>query len=49
LAALVVETTDAAQRGHLTRKDGTMQKLTPCLWFDTEGEDAARFYAAAEV
>ena len=21
-----------------------IQKITPCLWFDTEGEDAARFY-----
>ena len=21
-----------------------MQKLTPCLWFDTEGEEAATFY-----
>lgn len=23
-----------------------MQKITPCLWFDTEGEEAARFYTA---
>jgi predicted 3-demethylubiquinone-9 3-methyltransferase (glyoxalase superfamily) len=23
-----------------------MQKLTPCLWFDTEGEDAATFYVS---
>jgi predicted 3-demethylubiquinone-9 3-methyltransferase (glyoxalase superfamily) len=23
-----------------------MQKITPCLWFDTEGEEAARFYAS---
>ncbi len=23
-----------------------MQKITPCLWFDTEGEDAAKFYAS---
>jgi predicted 3-demethylubiquinone-9 3-methyltransferase (glyoxalase superfamily) len=23
-----------------------MQKVTPCLWFDTEGEDAARFYTS---
>ena len=22
----------------------TLAKITPCLWFDTEGEDAARFY-----
>ncbi len=23
-----------------------MQKITPCLWFDTEGEDAVRFYTS---
>jgi predicted 3-demethylubiquinone-9 3-methyltransferase (glyoxalase superfamily) len=23
-----------------------MQKITPYLWFDTEGEDAARFYTS---
>ena len=23
-----------------------MQKITPCLWFDTEGEDAPRFYTS---
>jgi predicted 3-demethylubiquinone-9 3-methyltransferase (glyoxalase superfamily) len=23
-----------------------MQRLTPCLWFDTEGEDAATFYTS---
>jgi len=23
-----------------------MQTLTPCLWFDTEGEDAANFYTS---
>jgi predicted 3-demethylubiquinone-9 3-methyltransferase (glyoxalase superfamily) len=23
-----------------------MPKLTPCLWFDTEGEEAARFYTS---
>jgi predicted 3-demethylubiquinone-9 3-methyltransferase (glyoxalase superfamily) len=23
-----------------------MQQLTPCLWFDTQGEDAARFYTS---
>src|SRR5690349_2284569 len=23
-----------------------MSKLTTCLWFDTEGEDAARFYTS---
>jgi predicted 3-demethylubiquinone-9 3-methyltransferase (glyoxalase superfamily) len=21
-----------------------MNEITPCLWFDTEGEDAATFY-----
>ena len=29
-----------------TRKDEAMQKITPCLWFDTEAEDAARFYTS---
>lgn len=23
----------------------TLTKITPCLWFDTEGEEAATFYA----
>jgi len=23
-----------------------MNEITPCLWFDTEGEDAARFYTS---
>ena len=23
-----------------------MQKITPCLWFDTEAEDAAKFYTS---
>jgi predicted 3-demethylubiquinone-9 3-methyltransferase (glyoxalase superfamily) len=23
-----------------------MQQITPCLWFDTEGEEAANFYAS---
>jgi predicted 3-demethylubiquinone-9 3-methyltransferase (glyoxalase superfamily) len=23
-----------------------MSRLTPCLWFDTEGEEAARFYTS---
>src|ERR671937_381453 len=29
-----------------TRKDGAMQKITPCLWFDTQGEEAAAFYTS---
>jgi predicted 3-demethylubiquinone-9 3-methyltransferase (glyoxalase superfamily) len=24
----------------------SMQKITPCLWFDTEGEEAAQFYTS---
>jgi predicted 3-demethylubiquinone-9 3-methyltransferase (glyoxalase superfamily) len=28
------------------RKDDAMQEITPCLWFDTEGEEAARFYTS---
>jgi predicted 3-demethylubiquinone-9 3-methyltransferase (glyoxalase superfamily) len=28
------------------RKDAPMQKITPCLWFDTEGEEAAKFYTS---
>jgi predicted 3-demethylubiquinone-9 3-methyltransferase (glyoxalase superfamily) len=28
------------------RKDGSMSKITPCLWFDTEGEEAASFYTS---
>ena len=23
-----------------------MSAITPCLWFDTQGEDAARFYTS---
>jgi predicted 3-demethylubiquinone-9 3-methyltransferase (glyoxalase superfamily) len=29
-----------------TRGDEIMQKLTPCLWFDTEGEEAAKLYTS---
>jgi predicted 3-demethylubiquinone-9 3-methyltransferase (glyoxalase superfamily) len=25
-------------------KETVMQKMMPCLWFDTQGEEAARFY-----
>ena len=24
----------------------TAQKITPCLWFDTQAEEAAKFYAS---
>jgi predicted 3-demethylubiquinone-9 3-methyltransferase (glyoxalase superfamily) len=30
----------------VSRKDDPMQRITPCLWFDTEGEDAAKFYTS---
>jgi predicted 3-demethylubiquinone-9 3-methyltransferase (glyoxalase superfamily) len=31
----------------IERKAGSdVKKITPCLWFDTEGEDAARFYTS---
>jgi predicted 3-demethylubiquinone-9 3-methyltransferase (glyoxalase superfamily) len=29
-----------------TREDDAMSSITPCLWFDTEGEDAANFYTS---
>jgi predicted 3-demethylubiquinone-9 3-methyltransferase (glyoxalase superfamily) len=28
------------------RKENTMQKITPCLWFDTQAEEAATFYTS---
>jgi predicted 3-demethylubiquinone-9 3-methyltransferase (glyoxalase superfamily) len=28
------------------REDETMHEITPCLWFDTEGEEAAKFYTS---
>jgi predicted 3-demethylubiquinone-9 3-methyltransferase (glyoxalase superfamily) len=36
-----VETGDNAER-----KDAQMDKTTPCLWFDTEAEEAAEFYVS---
>jgi predicted 3-demethylubiquinone-9 3-methyltransferase (glyoxalase superfamily) len=32
--------------GATTREDDAMNKITPCLWFDTEGEEAAKFYTS---
>jgi predicted 3-demethylubiquinone-9 3-methyltransferase (glyoxalase superfamily) len=29
-----------------SRKDDPMNEITPCLWFDTEGEDAAKLYTS---
>jgi predicted 3-demethylubiquinone-9 3-methyltransferase (glyoxalase superfamily) len=34
------------RRTPTTREDEAMQKITPCLWFDTQGEDAAKFYTS---
>lgn len=33
-------------RGSLECEAVTMAKITPCLWFDTEGEEAATFYTS---
>src|SRR5881396_1130745 len=30
----------------LERKEATMQKINPCLWFDTQAEEAAKFYVS---
>jgi predicted 3-demethylubiquinone-9 3-methyltransferase (glyoxalase superfamily) len=35
-----------AALGTLTRKDEEMPRITPCLWFDSEGEEAATFYTS---
>jgi predicted 3-demethylubiquinone-9 3-methyltransferase (glyoxalase superfamily) len=40
LGRLAVRTADNDQRGH------AMSNLTPCLWFDTQGEEAAEFYTS---
>jgi predicted 3-demethylubiquinone-9 3-methyltransferase (glyoxalase superfamily) len=29
-----------------TTREDEMNQITPCLWFDTEGEDAANFYTS---
>jgi predicted 3-demethylubiquinone-9 3-methyltransferase (glyoxalase superfamily) len=31
---------------NVRRKDDSMKKITPWLWFDTEGEEAAKFYTS---
>jgi predicted 3-demethylubiquinone-9 3-methyltransferase (glyoxalase superfamily) len=33
----------------INREGEAMNEITPCLWFDTEGEDAARRRAAAQT
>jgi predicted 3-demethylubiquinone-9 3-methyltransferase (glyoxalase superfamily) len=38
-----------ARSGSTSREDAamaTLTKITPCLWFDTEGEEAATFYTS---
>jgi len=34
------------EAGALMNKGDPMTKITPCLWFDRNGEDAARFYVS---
>jgi predicted 3-demethylubiquinone-9 3-methyltransferase (glyoxalase superfamily) len=33
-------------KANASRKDDEMTSITPCLWFDTEGEEAAKFYTS---
>jgi predicted 3-demethylubiquinone-9 3-methyltransferase (glyoxalase superfamily) len=37
---------NAANPAGATRRDVAMHEITPCLWFDTQGEEAARFYTS---
>jgi predicted 3-demethylubiquinone-9 3-methyltransferase (glyoxalase superfamily) len=38
---------DGLNRRDDTNREGeTMNEITPCLWFDTEGEDAAKLYTS---
>jgi predicted 3-demethylubiquinone-9 3-methyltransferase (glyoxalase superfamily) len=34
------------REGHTYRRGETMNEITPCLWFDTEGEEAAKLYTS---
>src|SRR6266540_1898832 len=43
---MAAKTDELATTGPTTRKDEAMKTITPCLWFDTEGEEAARFYTS---
>jgi predicted 3-demethylubiquinone-9 3-methyltransferase (glyoxalase superfamily) len=36
----------AASSDKRTKAMATLTKITPCLWFDTEGEEAANFYTS---
>jgi predicted 3-demethylubiquinone-9 3-methyltransferase (glyoxalase superfamily) len=42
----VVQQDKAAQADGHYGEDETMREITPCLWFDTEGEEAAKFYTS---
>jgi predicted 3-demethylubiquinone-9 3-methyltransferase (glyoxalase superfamily) len=35
-----------AERAPRSREEEAVPTITPCLWFDTDGEDAARFYTS---
>jgi predicted 3-demethylubiquinone-9 3-methyltransferase (glyoxalase superfamily) len=41
-----IERRHAPLTSHRRQKGEPMPTLTPCLWFDTEGEDAATFYTS---
>ena len=36
----------AAKRKAVKRKAATVQTISPCLWFDSQAEEAARFYVS---
>jgi predicted 3-demethylubiquinone-9 3-methyltransferase (glyoxalase superfamily) len=44
--AAVVSSTDTRSTAASAGKDDEMPQITPCLWFDTEGEDAAELYTS---
>jgi predicted 3-demethylubiquinone-9 3-methyltransferase (glyoxalase superfamily) len=47
MPTLVGRDEDSARHGSPNEEDeamATLTKVTPCLWFDTEGEEAATFY-----
>jgi predicted 3-demethylubiquinone-9 3-methyltransferase (glyoxalase superfamily) len=46
LLGLDVCGSSAMQASHSQRKEQAMDAFTTCLWFDTQGEEAAEFYTA---
>src|SRR3954452_17614792 len=47
MAAAVGDTAGRGSvRGDRRPKETPMGNITPCLWFDTDGEEAARFYTS---